>query len=270
MNIARVPLPLNVGGVMHMDTSVELCVDLPAISDARVVIPLRRAGSLPGAPDAVGDGHVIGALVLERALIIGPQLARYALREVLGADGVPADFRGAPPKTVPPILDWLMRLHEAGFYPVTGCAAAGFESQAEATLADVCATNGDNWEDQLEQRAREMKRMKAIGIPKLFPGEQGDTTGVMNTGMQMGNVALEADVSVSEVMTVRRPTIDGEVLEAAFRTAADVAGRSNMDPIAAALSVINAYAAAKKRLNEVAEEFRSATPDVLPSSRDSP
>jgi capsid protein len=48
----------------------------------------------------------------------------------------------------------------------------------ETTLADVCADNGDNWEDKLEQRARERKRMTELGIPvtDAYAGQADPTT----------------------------------------------------------------------------------------------
>jgi lambda family phage portal protein len=48
----------------------------------------------------------------------------------------------------------------------------------ESTLADICADNGDNWEDQLEQRARERKHMVDLGIPltDAYAGQADPTT----------------------------------------------------------------------------------------------
>jgi lambda family phage portal protein len=44
-------------------------------------------------------------------------------------------------------------------------AQAGFLANNTTTLADECAKDGKDWEDVLEQRGRELARMKELGIP---------------------------------------------------------------------------------------------------------
>ncbi|SDR52871.1 phage portal protein [Paraburkholderia tuberum] len=58
----------------------------------------------------------------------------------------------------------------------------------ESTLSDICADNGDNWEDQIEQAAREQRLMEELNVaPPALPTASGGVGGVGGSGGNGGN-----------------------------------------------------------------------------------
>lgn len=80
---------------------------------------------------------------------------------------------GYLPEGLPPLATWTLRWQWDGFPsidPVKDATANEIKLRTgETTLDDVCAESGKDWEEVLEQTARERAKRKSLGLP--IPGE---------------------------------------------------------------------------------------------------
>jgi lambda family phage portal protein len=76
---------------------------------------------------------------------------------------------GYLPRGLPPLATWRVRWQWDGFEsidPVKDAQARQIELQSgQTTLDDVCAEKGKDWEEVLEQQAREMRKRQQLGLP---------------------------------------------------------------------------------------------------------
>jgi lambda family phage portal protein len=77
---------------------------------------------------------------------------------------------GYLPDGLPPVALWTIRWQWDGFPsidPVKDATANQIKLETgQTTLDDVCAEDGKDWEEVLEQQAREMKKRQELGLPQ--------------------------------------------------------------------------------------------------------
>lgn len=99
-----------------------------------------------------------------RRVVLNPLFKSWAAEAML--------IPGYLPPGLPPVSQWRIKWRWDGFAsidPVKDATAAKIRLESgQTTLERECAERGDDWEEVLEQQAREMRKRKELGLPDPF------------------------------------------------------------------------------------------------------